>query len=88
MKIDPRDIIYTHHARQVMERRDVSGLDVEAVLSDPETSTNTSRGLLYSRGDLTVVTDRADTGRTVVITVLLRSQEQWTDEDARARRRP
>lgn len=74
---------YTLHARDTMARRDVTHDDVEGALMRPDVvETNeykTRTGWRFHKGPLCVVVSRDGT---TVITVLLRSTEQWSDTQA------
>ncbi len=83
------EIRLTRHAREQMVARDVTPEEVgEAILRADVVEP--SRGARrFVKGDLVVVVapDARRRGRYVVVTVLLRSAEDWTDEDVRRRRR-
>ncbi|WP_067201225.1 DUF4258 domain-containing protein [Microbacterium sp. XT11] len=80
-KKDLLDIRFSRHAREVMARRDISEVEVARTLV--RGSSHPHQGLRrYVLGDLCVVFDPESR---VIVTVLLFSQEQWTDEDARNR---
>lgn len=78
----------TWHARQTAARRKVSLAEVLAVIDQPEVSyAQPQRGAsirICQRGSLAVVINVVERS---VITVLLRSQSRWTDEDVRRRPR-
>ena len=83
-------VVYSHHAKQAMAKREVAAQEVLAVLQDPdvtwETLTEAGQPARVSRrGPLAVVTTTLSSGERLVITVLLNTQEQWTDADARSR---
>lgn len=77
-------VLYSRHALDTMDRRGVTHERVEAALIHPdvvETNEHNGRtGWRYHRGALCIVVSRDGT---TVITVLLRSLEQWSDDDAR-----
>jgi len=77
----------SRHVLEKMAARDVSWAEVLTVLTDPEqtwTSFNPrGRVTVSQRGDLAVVS--ADNG--TIITILLRSQSEWSDADVQKRRR-
>lgn len=77
----------TKHAVAKMTARDVAWAEVMEVLQRPEVvyrdTRRSPRQQVMQRGDLAVVVDPADGA---VITVLLRSDQQWDDADARGRR--
>lgn len=78
-----QDAYYTTHARDVIRRRGIDPALIEEALVAPEVTRTSHGNVLYSRGDLTVVTDvRGD--RVVIITALLRCEGIWTDEDAKS----
>jgi hypothetical protein len=78
----------TSHARTAMLRRDMDVREVMLTAIEPQQTYADSqynpRSRVHQRGDLAVVVDPHDK---VIITVLLRSGEQWTDADARGRKR-
>lgn len=75
---------YTRHALDAMRRRHVSREEVEFVVKHAEQSYQGSRygneATVYQWRHLAVVADAQ-----TVLTILLRSQEEWTDADMRAR---
>ena len=77
-------ISFSEHARRVMRARGVGVAEVFDVLTGADVVEVTTKGERYARGTLTVVTAR-ERGRRIVVTVLLRSRDPWTDEDARHR---
>lgn len=75
----------TPHVLEKMTARDVTWGEILDVINQPEVVYYTHGGVRkVHQGEkiavVTAVKDRA------VITVLLRSYEQWTDEDVRARK--
>lgn len=89
----------TRHAVTRMADRQISWAEVLEVLTAPEVTYiqaraigNLSPGRVNQRGDLYAVTsleieDAGHTDIVAVMTVGLRSQDQWTDEDARNRKK-
>lgn len=75
------------HARQQMAERWIEWAEILDVLRNARATWRNHRGqTVHAHGDLTVVT--ADTARgPIVVTVLLNRGEQWSDEDARNRKR-
>jgi len=76
----------TRHAIDVMSRRGITWADVVRTVERPEVTYAGSRyagddRIVHQAGDLAVVTTPAG----CVVTVLLRTTEQWTDADARQR---
>lgn len=84
--LDFSGVRLTRHARQVMKARKIELDDVLAVVNKPGIVEPHEGAWRFVRGDLcaVVVVDR---GAALVITVLLRRGEQWTDEDAKGRSR-
>lgn len=78
-----RRVRFTHHALTVMKRRDISPEEVANALADPQIVEPHQGKRRFVRDGLAVVVapDLA------IVTILLRSSVQWTDADARARRR-
>lgn len=78
---------YTHHAIKQMVARQVSDTDVQTVLREAkityEQSYRGSRQRVHQHGPLAVVTDLTNT---IIVTVLLARDDEWTDDDARNRR--
>lgn len=83
--MDSSNLHPTRHVIDQMKARDISWAEVVEIVEYPETSYGPdNRGrIVYQKHDLSVVTGR-DGG---VITVLLRNTEQWTNEDAKNRRK-
>lgn len=79
---------YSHHAIKQMIERHVTDTDVQDVLRNAsiryEQSYRGSRQRVHQHGELAVVTDLTNT---VIVTILLNRKDDWTDEDARNRRR-
>lgn len=74
------------HAVSTMRRRDVWPEEVAAALTHWDVREDEGAGRVrFVLGPLVVVLADADTAAPVVVTVLLRSREQWTDADAVAR---
>ena len=80
------ELYFTRHATERMRARDVSPADIEAVLTNYRQSWSTRGRITYQGDDLTVVVVRYP-GKIRVITVLLNSEDPWSDEDVRARAR-
>ncbi|WDS51693.1 hypothetical protein SEA_BARNSTORMER_56 [Microbacterium phage Barnstormer] len=80
-KADLDTVRISRHAREVMARRAIAEVDVARTLVNG--SSHPHKGLRrYILGDLCVVFAPDDR---VVVTVLLFTEERWTDEDARRR---
>lgn len=77
-----RPLVPSQHAREAMARRAVSWGEVVSVVSRAEHFDRSGDRTRYFRGSLCVVVASDGT----VVTVLLRSQSQWNDSDARHRR--
>lgn len=81
------DLVYSAHAIEKMRSRGVTPTDVEHVLRDYRLSwTRASGEVVKQLGPLAVVTAVTEEGP-IVITVLLNTQDQWSDEDVRRRPR-
>ena len=80
------ELYFTRHATERMRARDVSPADIEDVLANYRQSWFTHGQITYQGDDLTVVVIPCP-GKIRVITVLLNSEDQWSDEDVRARAR-
>lgn len=80
------ELYFTSHATDRMLARDVTPADVEYVLTNYRQSWSTHGRITYQGDDLTVVVVRSPS-RVLVITVLLNSKDQWSDEDVRAKAR-
>ena len=80
------ELYFTRHATDRMLARDVTPSDVEHVLANYRQSWFTNGQITYQGDNLTVVVVRSP-GKIRVITVLLNSEDQWSDEDVRARAR-
>ena len=84
-----RSIAYTPHASMNMALRGVGRDDVERAIRDPEVryaaGSKYPQGYqMHQRGDLTVVVNPTYT-TFMVVTVLWRTEDQWTDEQMRGR---
>lgn len=79
---------YTNHAIKQMIARQISDTDVQAVLRNAkiayEQSYRGSRQRVHHHDGLAVVTDLTNT---IIVTVLLSREDDWTDDDARERGR-
>ena len=82
----PVELYFTRHATDRMRARDVSPADIEHVLANYRQSWFTHGQITYQGDDLTVVVIPCP-GKIRVITVLLNSEDPWSDEDVRARAR-
>ena len=82
----PAELYFTRHATDRMRARDVSLADIEHVLANYRQSWSTHGQITYQGDDLTVVAIPSP-GKSRVITVLLNSEDPWSDEDVRARAR-
>jgi len=88
-----KPILYSWHARKTMAARDISGGDVEDLLrnylnrwtASHHRGRPTPNRAVYQGSDLACVAEE-NSERILIITVLLKDQRQWTDEDARNRR--
>lgn len=80
------ELYFTRHAIDRMRARAVSPADIEHVLTNYRQSWSTQGRITYQGDDLTVVVVRSP-GKIRVLTVLLNSEDQWSDEDVRARAR-
>lgn len=88
-----KPILYSWHARKTMASRDITGGDVENLLrnylnrwtAEHHRGRPTPNRVVYQGTDLACVVQE-DEDRYLVVTVLLKEQRQWTDEDARKRR--
>lgn len=87
---------WTLHAFQAAKSRDIDPAEANAVLRDYEVRREspthhgqpTPHTFIYTRGSISVVvTEPPGADYLFVKTVLLATEEQWTDEDARARPR-
>lgn len=86
------NIRISDHARDVMRRRAITFDEVAAIVAYPqivETQPDGRRRYVVDALAVVVAEDR-DRGITfrTIITILLRSGEQWTDADAAAREQP
>jgi hypothetical protein len=77
---------FSDHARQKMALRSVSKEEVFSIVRDPEIIHRSDGKHVLMRGNLSVALAQRS-GRWCVVTVLLREQEQWGDDDARGRPR-
>jgi hypothetical protein len=84
------ECIPSAHFLQKKEARDVDWQCIREALEKPgvveESVHNGSKKLRYVRGDIAVVVGGWNTLHPILVTVLLRESEQWTDEDVRNRR--
>ena len=86
------EIVYTHHAKATMERRKVSKQEVVECIhyfdfkyySPTHRGRDTPNAYVYQKGPLAVVVAEEPEAR-VVVTVLLRSTQPWTDAQAALR---
>lgn len=80
------DSIYLNHAVRAMTNRNVSITDVEKALTQPEVVWGPDHRGRYNfgHGDICVVANPGEE-RVVIVTVLWREQQQWTDEEMRRR---
>lgn len=85
-KVDPDNIYPTNHLREAMASRDVTWAEIVEVVQKPEVSfgPDMQGRFVLQKGDLSVVVADRDGA---VLTVLLRSETQWSNEDARSRKR-
>ena len=80
------ELYFTRHATDRMRARAVTPADIEHVLTNYRQSWSTHGQITYQGDDLTVVVVPSP-GKTRVLTVLLNSEDPWSDEDVRARAR-
>lgn len=85
------DVYYSLHAQKQIAERDVTHQEIEAVVRTPEVTyrgkpSKEGPSRVYQRGDLAVATAPVADG-VLVITVLWRHEEQWTDEQMKEQRR-
>lgn len=78
-------LILTEHARQVMKRRAITFETIVSIVRDPSIIEPHDGKKRYVRDDLCVVIATDKRGFKVVVTILLRVQDQWTDADVRSR---
>ncbi len=72
------------HARDVMKRRQVSFEQLVEIISNPDIIEPHQGKRRYVKDNLCVVVASSLHGK-VVITILLRKNDSWTDNDARNR---
>ena len=79
------DYFLSDHAREAARKRDIPWSDITDVVEHSEVrfGPDSEGRTVHQKDDLAVVTGK-DGG---VVTVLLRHENQWTDEDARNRRK-
>ena len=80
------ELYFTDHAAQKMRDRDITVPEVADVIDNYRQSW-TTRGQTTYQGELITVVVVRSPGKIRVITVLLNSEDQWSDEDVRARAR-
>ena len=80
------ELYFTNHATQQMCSREITVPEVADVIANYRQSWTTHGQTTYQGDVLTVVGYRYP-GKVHVITVLLNSEDQWSDEDVRARAR-
>ena len=86
------ELVFTHHAQATMERREVSKQEVLDCIrnfehryhSPTHRGRDTPHAYVYQRGTLAVVVAEEPSVH-VVVTVLLRSKQSWTDTDVALR---
>lgn len=74
----------TNHAREVMKRRNISWDELVEVIERPDIIEPHQGKKRYVKGKLCVVVAPSLHGK-VIVTILLRDQNQWSDEDVRKR---
>jgi arginyl-tRNA synthetase len=78
------DTVPSVHFLAKREARGVDWQTVRLALEKPSVVEQNGDGRArYVRGDIAIVVQGYSTDRPVLITVLLRQQDQWTDEDVR-----
>ena len=80
------ELYFTNHATQQMRSREITVPEVADVITNYRQSWTTNGQTTYQGDVLTVVGYRYP-GKVRVLTVLLNSEDQWSDEDVRARAR-
>jgi len=75
----------SNHAREVMKRRQITWDEVVATVERPDIIEPHQGKKRYVKGTLCVVIAPSLHGN-VVVTILLREQKQWSDEDVRNRK--
>lgn len=81
----PKPLEITDHARHAMQLRRVSKDEVLEIIANPEVTDRKSDGSKrYFKDRLCVVT-RERSFKIVILTVLYRYGDKWTDEDVRKR---
>lgn len=78
-------LVLTEHARDVMKRRGITFEQVAEVVQRASIIEPHKGKRRFVRGDLCVVVATDPRGFKTVVTILLRSQDQWSDTDARNR---
>ena len=89
-----KNLVATRHALEVMADRGVTWPEVAAIVRHPQVTYTqhtyagrpVSNQSIYQRGELAAVVAETEHSL-VVVTVLLRSTQQWTNSDARNRKR-
>lgn len=78
---------YSVHALEVCRRRGVSRETVTKMIADPEVTQQAKDGRTrYWRGNLcAVVAQDEGSDNLILVTVLLRQEDEWTDEDVAER---
>ena len=82
----PAELYFTDHAAQKMRDRDITIPEVADVIDNYRQSW-TTRGQTTYQGELITVVGVRYPGKIRVVTVLLNSEDHWSDEDVRARAR-
>lgn len=75
----------TDHARAAMKNRKVSFDQLVDIIKTPDIIEPHKGNERYVKGDLCVVVARQGSRR-IVITILLRHQDKWTDDDVANRK--
>lgn len=76
----------TLHALEKMHARNVTLEEIELTVRKPTVSyTSRHEHMVYQRGSLAVVVAQHHTDEPVIVTLLLRSERAWSDDDARNR---
>lgn len=82
----PAELYFTDHAAQKMRDRDITVPEVADVIDNYRQSW-TTRGQTTYQGELITVVGVRYPGKIRVVTVLLNSEDRWSDKDVRARAR-
>lgn len=81
-----KPVRFTRHALSVMKSRDVTPEEVIEIIRNPDVTEPSEGQRRYVANGLAVAVD-VRYNPYVVITVLMRNREQWTNENVRTRSR-